>query len=157
MESVAATPKYNLNSEQEKKLILREYRALLRSLKPKLKPGDKELVRQAFEMAADAHKTMRRKSGEPYILHPLAVAMICVEEIGLGVRSTICSLLHDTVEDTDITLDDVENGAFEITGVKAGTYTVIIEAKAPNKNTSKEGVVVADGKATDVGEIKLGQ
>ena len=108
MESVAATPKYNLNNEQEKKLILREYRALLRSLKPKLKPGDKELVRQAFEMAADAHKTMRRKSGEPYILHPLAVAMICVEEIGLGVRSTICSLLHDTVEDTDITLDDVE-------------------------------------------------
>lgn len=108
MESVAATPKYNLNDEQEKKLILREYRALLRSLKPKLKPGDKELVRQAFEMAADAHKTMRRKSGEPYILHPLAVAMICVEEIGLGVRSTICSLLHDTVEDTDINLDDVE-------------------------------------------------
>lgn len=108
MESVAAIPKYNLNDEQEKKLILREYRALLRSLKPKLKPGDKELVRQAFEMAADAHKTMRRKSGEPYILHPLAVAMICVEEIGLGVRSTICSLLHDTVEDTDITLDDVE-------------------------------------------------
>jgi GTP pyrophosphokinase len=108
MESVAATPKYNLNDEQERKLILREYRALLRSLKPKLKPGDKELVRQAFEMAADAHKTMRRKSGEPYILHPLAVAMICVEEIGLGVRSTICSLLHDTVEDTDITLDDVE-------------------------------------------------
>jgi len=108
MESVAATPKYNLNDEQEKKLILREYRALLRSLKPKLKPGDKELVRKAFEMAADAHKTMRRKSGEPYILHPVAVAMICVEEIGLGVRSTICALLHDTVEDTDISLDDVE-------------------------------------------------
>ncbi|MBC6490833.1 RelA/SpoT family protein [Flavihumibacter stibioxidans] len=101
-------PKYNLTEEQEKKLILREYRALLRALKPKLKPGDKELVRIAFEMAADAHKTMRRKSGEPYILHPLAVARICVEEIGLGVRSTICSLLHDTVEDTDITLDDIE-------------------------------------------------
>eukprot|EP00897_Mesotaenium_endlicherianum_P000247 jgi/Mesen1/10222/ME000771S09527 len=60
-------------------------------------------------MAADAHKTMRRKSGEPYILHPIAVAMICVEEIGLGVRSTICALLHDTVEDTDITLEDVEH------------------------------------------------
>src|SRR5437763_1018459 len=59
-------------------------------------------------MAADAHKTTRRKSGEPYILHPLAVARICVEEIGLGVRSTICSLLHDTVEDTDISLDDVQ-------------------------------------------------
>ena len=104
MDNVAALPKYNLNEEQEKKLILREYRALLRSLKPKLKPGDKEIVRMAFEMSAEAHKTTRRKSGEPYILHPLAVARICVEEIGLGVRSTICSLLHDTVEDTDITL-----------------------------------------------------
>jgi GTP pyrophosphokinase len=59
-------------------------------------------------MAADAHVTMRRKTGEPYILHPIAVAKICVEEIGLGVRSTICALLHDTVEDTDITLDDVK-------------------------------------------------
>jgi GTP pyrophosphokinase len=108
METVAAIPKYNLNEDQEKKLIVREYRALLRSLKPKLKTGDKELVRTAFEMAADAHKTMRRKSGEPYILHPLAVAKICVEEIGLGVRSTICALLHDTVEDTDITLEDIE-------------------------------------------------
>ncbi len=108
METVAAIPKYNLTEEQEKKLILREYRALLRCLKPKLKPGDKELTRIAFEMAADAHKTMRRKSGEPYILHPLAVARICVEEIGLGVRSTICALLHDTVEDTDITLDEIE-------------------------------------------------
>ncbi|MBC8032885.1 MAG: bifunctional (p)ppGpp synthetase/guanosine-3',5'-bis(diphosphate) 3'-pyrophosphohydrolase, partial [Chitinophagaceae bacterium] len=108
METVAAIPKYNLTVEQEKKLILREYRGLLRTLKTKLKKGDKELVRQAFEMAADAHKTMRRKSGEPYILHPLAVARICVEEIGLGVRSTICALLHDTVEDTDITLEDLE-------------------------------------------------
>ncbi|OQP64834.1 RelA/SpoT family protein [Niastella vici] len=108
MDSVAVISKYNLNEEQEKKLILREYRALLRVLKPKLKPGDKELLRRAFEMAAEAHKTMRRKSGEPYILHPLAVARICVEEIGLGVRSTICSLLHDTVEDTDVTLEDVE-------------------------------------------------
>lgn len=108
METVEQIPKYNLNQEQEKKLILREYRSLLRSLKGKLKPGDKDMIRMAFEMAADAHKTMRRKSGEPYILHPLAVAKICVEEIGLGVRSTICSLLHDTVEDTDISLEDVE-------------------------------------------------
>ena len=108
METVAQMPKYNLSEEQEKKLILREYRALLRSLKSKLKPGDRKTIRVAFEMAADAHKTMRRKSGEPYILHPLAVARICVEEIGLGIRSTICSLLHDTVEDTDISLEDVE-------------------------------------------------
>ena len=108
METVAQLPKYSLNEEQEKKLILREYRALLRSLKTRLKPGDRRQIRTAFEMAADAHKTMRRKSGEPYILHPLAVARICVEEVGLGIRSTICSLLHDTVEDTDITLDDVQ-------------------------------------------------
>ncbi|HMG68166.1 MAG TPA: bifunctional (p)ppGpp synthetase/guanosine-3',5'-bis(diphosphate) 3'-pyrophosphohydrolase [Chitinophagaceae bacterium] len=108
METVAQIPKYNLSEEQEKKLILREYRALLRSLKAKLKPGDRKSIRLAFEISADAHKTMRRKSGEPYILHPLAVARICVEEIGLGIRSTICALLHDTVEDTDISLEDVE-------------------------------------------------
>ena len=108
METVEKTPKYNLNDEQERKLILREYRSLMRSLKAKIKPGDKDLLRTAFEMSVDAHKTMRRKSGEPYILHPLAVAKICVEEIGLGVRSTICSLLHDTVEDTDISLEDIE-------------------------------------------------
>jgi GTP pyrophosphokinase len=108
METVAQIPKYNLNEEQERKLILREYRSLLRSLKSKIKPGDKDLIRRAFEMSAEAHKTMRRKSGEPYILHPLAVAKICVEEIGLGVRSTICSLMHDTVEDTDVSLEDVE-------------------------------------------------
>src|SRR6187431_511114 len=108
MDTLAQLPKYNLNDEQEKKLILREYRALLRGLKTKLKPGDKRLIRLAFEMAVEAHKTMRRKSGEPYILHPLSVAKICVDEIGLGVRSTICALLHDTVEDTDISLEDVE-------------------------------------------------
>jgi len=107
MEAIAQIPKYNLSEEEEKKLILREYRALLRVLKSRLKPGDKELLRRAFEMAAEAHETMRRKSGEPYILHPIAVAKICVEEIGLGVRSTLCALLHDTVEDTDITLDDI--------------------------------------------------
>lgn len=107
MDAVLNIPKYNLNAEDEKKEILRHYRALLRTLKPKLKTGDKENIRTAFEMAAEAHKTTRRKSGEPYILHPLAVAQICVEEIGLGVRSTICAILHDTVEDTDVTLADI--------------------------------------------------
>ncbi len=59
-------------------------------------------------MAVDAHKTMRRKSGEPYILHPIAVARICVEEIGLVFVLLFAALLHDTVEDTDITLEDIE-------------------------------------------------
>jgi GTP diphosphokinase / guanosine-3',5'-bis(diphosphate) 3'-diphosphatase len=120
---------YNLTEQEEKQEIVRQYRSLLRSLKPKLKPGDKELVRNAFEIAADAHKTMRRKSGEPYITHPIAVAKICVDEIGLGVRSTICALLHDTVEDTDITLDDIKREfGTEITKIvdgltKIGTIT----------------------------------
>jgi len=108
METISQIPRYNLTEEQEKNLILREYRALLRALKTKLKPGDRKLIRNAFEISAEAHKSMRRKSGEPYILHPLAVARIGVEEIGLGVRSTICALLHDTVEDTDVSLEDVE-------------------------------------------------
>lgn len=96
------------NEEQDKKLILREYRALLRSLKSSIKKGDRKIIRRAFEMAADAHKDMRRKSGEPYILHPLAVARIVVEEIGLGVTSACCALLHDVVEDTEISLKDIE-------------------------------------------------
>ncbi len=98
---------FEKTEEEEKKLILREYRALLRSLKQNLKRGDKPLLRHAFELAAEAHKNTRRKSGEPYILHPLAVARIAVEEIGLGVTSAICALLHDTVEDTELTLDDI--------------------------------------------------
>ncbi|NBR37496.1 MAG: hypothetical protein EBT80_09155, partial [Chitinophagales bacterium] len=73
METVAHIPAYNLNQEEEKKLILREYRSLLKLLKSRLKPGDKQLLRTAFELAAEAHKTMRRKSGEPYVLHPIAV------------------------------------------------------------------------------------
>jgi len=100
--------KYDLNEEEEKKLILREYRGLLKALKSFIKKGDKKLIRTAFEIAADSHKDMRRKSGEPYILHPIAVARIVVEEIGLGVTSAICALLHDTVEDTEITLEDIE-------------------------------------------------
>jgi len=108
METIEQIQAYKLSEEEEKKEILRHYRGLLRVLKQKLKPGDKMLLRRAFEMSAEAHKTMRRKSGEPYILHPLAVARICAEEIGLGVRSSICALLHDTVEDTDVTLEDIQ-------------------------------------------------
>ena len=130
MEVTETIPKYSLSPEEEKKEILRQYRGLLRVLKPKLKPGDKELVRVAFEMAAEAHKTMRRKSGEPYILHPLAVAKICVEEIGLGVRSTICALLHDTVEDTDVTLDDIKREfGIEIAKIVDGLTKISMPSK----------------------------
>ncbi|MEO5783167.1 MAG: RelA/SpoT family protein [Ginsengibacter sp.] len=136
METAVETPKYNLNEEQERKEILRHYRALLRALKIKLKPGDKEMIRTAFEMAVEAHKTMRRKSGEPYILHPLAVAMICVEEIGLGVRSSICALLHDTVEDTDISLEDVQREfGSEITKIVDGLTKI---SNVLDTNTSQQ-------------------
>lgn len=107
---MASTLSYTqtFDEEQDKKVILREYRALLRALKSHIKKGDRKVIRRAFEMAADAHKDMRRKSGEPYILHPLAVARIAVEEIGLGVTSACCALLHDVVEDTEISLEDIE-------------------------------------------------
>ncbi len=108
MDTLVKTIYNNKDEEGEKKLILREYRALLRALKQRIKKGDKAILRRAFEIAADAHKDMRRKSGEPYILHPLAVARIVVEEIGLGVTSAICALLHDVVEDTEITLEDIQ-------------------------------------------------
>src|SRR4051812_11697634 len=97
-----------IDLEAEKKEILNRYKTLLRACKRRLEKGDKELIRKAFEVAVDAHKEMRRKSGEPYIYHPIAVAQICAEEIGLGTTSIVCALLHDTVEDTDITLDDIQ-------------------------------------------------
>ena len=96
-------------SEDEKKQILNEYRSLLRKIQDKLQKRDKERIRQAFEMAIEYHAGMRRKSGEPYIFHPIAVARIVSEEIGLGATAIICALLHDTVEDTELTLEDIEN------------------------------------------------
>src|ERR1051326_8999057 len=97
-----------IDQEQEKKEILKRYSGLLRACKRKMEKGDKLLVRKAFEVALEAHKEMRRKSGEPYIFHPIAVARICAEEIGLGTTSIVCALLHDVVEDTDLSLEDIE-------------------------------------------------
>ena len=70
---------------------------------------DDKLIRKAFKMANEAHRGTRRKSGEPYIIHPLEVAFIVSEEIGLGVTSTVSAILHDVVEDTDLTIEDIEN------------------------------------------------
>ena len=96
-----------IDIEQEKKEILKRYRSLLRACKRTIEKGDKLLIRKAFDIALEAHKDMRRKSGEPYIYHPIAVAHICAEEIGLGTTSVVCALLHDVVEDTDLTLEDI--------------------------------------------------
>lgn len=97
-----------IDLEAEKKEILKRYRALLRACKSTMQKGDKRMIRLAFDMALDSHKDMRRKSGEPYIYHPIAVAQIAAEEIGLGTTSIVCALLHDVVEDTNITLEDIE-------------------------------------------------
>ena len=96
-----------IDPEQEKKDILKAYRKLLRAAKRHEAKGDLKLVRKAFDVALDAHKDMRRKSGEPYIYHPIAVAEIVTTEIGLGAKSIVCALLHDTVEDTDLTIEDM--------------------------------------------------
>ncbi|MCF8429471.1 MAG: bifunctional (p)ppGpp synthetase/guanosine-3',5'-bis(diphosphate) 3'-pyrophosphohydrolase [Bacteroidia bacterium] len=98
----------SLIQEKENEEIVKAYRHLLRSCKVTLSKTDRLQIREAFNISLDAHKSMRRKSGEPYILHPIAVAQICAEEIGLGSTSIICALLHDTVEDTDITLDLID-------------------------------------------------
>lgn len=100
--------KTKVNEEFDKKEILKRYRALLRACKSNVNSDGVKLIRKAFDIALDAHKEMRRRSGEPYILHPLAVAQIVAEEIGLGTTSIVCALLHDTVEDTHITLEDIE-------------------------------------------------
>lgn len=97
-----------IDLEAEKKEILKRYRALLRACKSTMQKGDKRMIRLAFDMALQSHQNMRRKSGEPYIYHPIAVAQIAAEEIGLGTTSIVCALLHDVVEDTDITLEDIE-------------------------------------------------
>lgn len=97
-----------IDLEAEKKEILKRYRALLRACKPTLQKGDKQMIRKAFDMALESHKDMRRKSGEPYIYHPIAVAQIAAEEIGLGTTSIVCALLHDVVEDTEVSLLDIE-------------------------------------------------
>lgn len=96
-----------IDLEAEKKEILNRYKNLIRACKRRLEKGDKEIIRKAFEVSVEAHKEMRRKSGEPYIYHPIAVAQICAEEIGLGTTAIVCALLHDTVEDTDLTIEDV--------------------------------------------------
>ncbi len=96
-------------TESEKKEISRWYKKILRNAKEYIKEGDTKIIRKALNISMEAHKEMRRKSGEPYIYHPLEVANICVEEIGLGPTSIICALLHDVVEDTSITLTEINS------------------------------------------------
>src|SRR5690606_16480179 len=97
-----------IDIEQENKAIAKEYKELLRISYQTLSEEDKKLIRKAFDVAVDAHKEQRRKSGEDYIFHPIAVAKIVAGEIGLGATSIASALLHDVVEDTDVTVEDIE-------------------------------------------------
>jgi GTP pyrophosphokinase len=98
----------NIDLELERIEILNAFKGLLRAMKDRSREETK-MVRKAFDIALEAHKDMRRKSGEPYIYHPIAVARICAEEMGLEPIAVACALLHDTVEDTYITLQDIED------------------------------------------------
>ena len=97
-----------IDFEKENKAILQEYKELLRISYQTLTPEDKKLIRKAFDVAMDAHKDQRRKSGEAYFFHPIAVAKIVASEIGLGATAIAAALLHDVVEDTLITIEDIE-------------------------------------------------
>jgi len=97
-----------LDIEKENKAIAQEYKELLRISYQTLSEDDKKLIRKAFDVAVDAHKDQRRKSGEAYIFHPIAVAKIVASEIGLGATAIAAALMHDVVEDTDVTLEDIE-------------------------------------------------
>ncbi len=98
-----------IDIEQENKAIAKEYKELLRISYQTLSEDDKKLIRKAFDVAVDAHKDQRRKSGEAYIFHPIAVAKIVASEIGLGATSIASALLHDVVEDTHVTVEDIKN------------------------------------------------
>lgn len=97
-----------INIEKENKAIAQEYKELLRISYQTLSAEDKKLIRKAFDVAVDAHQDQRRKSGEAYIFHPIAVAKIVASDIGLGATAIAVALMHDVVEDTDITVADIE-------------------------------------------------
>jgi GTP pyrophosphokinase len=100
--------KIDNQTEEEKREILKRYRHLLKTASPFLKDGDAKLIKNAFKTAADGHIEMRRKTGEPYIYHPIEVAQIVVGEINLGPTAIAAALLHDVVEDTEVTIEDIE-------------------------------------------------
>lgn len=107
MVSSESKPVYVPNETLERKTIVRKYRELLTVVYHKTDEEDRKLIRKAFVLAANAHRGVRRRSGEPFIYHSIAVAMVCCKEMNLGTTSIVCALLHDVVEDTDYTLEDI--------------------------------------------------
>jgi GTP pyrophosphokinase len=99
---------YNLTPEQEDKEISRRYKDLLKGAYQTFTDSDKIEIRKAFDLALKAHSKQRRSSGEPYIFHPISVAKIVAYEIGLDTTSIVSALLHDVVEDTEYTIQDIQ-------------------------------------------------
>ena len=115
-------------TEQEQ--IKEAFEDLLKSLRKETSKENRQKIKEAFEFANEAHKGVKRRSGEPYILHPLAVAKIAVKEIGLGTTSVISALLHDVVEDTKWTLKELEAEGFP-TGVLEAVRLLTREKDVP--------------------------
>ena len=99
---------YNISIEEENKEIARRYKDLLKGAYQTFTDEDKKEIRKAFDIAVEAHSSQRRKTGEPYIYHPIAVAKIVAYEIGLDTSSIVAALLHDVIEDTEYTAEDIE-------------------------------------------------
>lgn len=100
---------YVIDEQAERKEILRRYKHIIRIVSNNVTNEGKRQIRKAFTVAMNAHAGVRRKTGEPYIYHPLEVATIAAEDLGLGATAVVCAFLHDVVEDTEYTLEDIEH------------------------------------------------
>ena len=127
---------YIPNEQIENRTVVRKYRELLQVVYPRTTVEERKQIRKAFVLATDAHFGVRRKSGEPYIYHPIAVAMICCSEMNLGATSVICALLHDVVEDTDYTLEDMREHFGDVVANIIDGLTKIDDLVVDNQNIS---------------------
>ncbi|HIP49549.1 MAG TPA: bifunctional (p)ppGpp synthetase/guanosine-3',5'-bis(diphosphate) 3'-pyrophosphohydrolase [Lutibacter sp.] len=129
---------YTATIEEETQELKRLYKDLLKGTYEVLSTDDKKEIRKAFDLAVDAHKDQRRKSGEPYVFHPIAVAKIVADEIGLGATSIVAALLHDVVEDTYYTVEDIEQLFGETVARIVNGLTKISHLKKDNASLQAE-------------------
>lgn len=127
---------YIPNETLEARTIVKKYRELLTVIYPKTTVEERKTMRKAFVLANNAHQGVRRKSGEPYIYHPIDVAMICCKEMNLGATSVTCALLHDVVEDTDYTLEDMRDMFGNVVAEIIDGLTKIEDLEFDNRNMS---------------------
>ena len=124
--------------DKSSSLIKNSYNSLLRTLPNETSKEDKKLIKKAFDLANSSHKKIMRKSGDPYIIHPISVAKIVSKDIGLGPTAIASALLHDVVEDTDVTLDDIKDSFGEKISIIIDGLTKISEIVDTNKSKQAE-------------------